>query len=461
MYGSMVDIDAPLRLKYAVKPDRQRRSVLIISSIDFSPKLFCVLTYYLADLFGVIVPINPQKGPTMSAIDEIAARLASSVVGVSPLVRVLRAIARGDADGSALTRATLSETLDLSPATISKAVTDLVNRSMPLVAENDGRPGGGRKQKLLSLNDEKYSVVGIRIEDSQQPVTRIVGAETRLDGIVLAETTRELSGDDPATVVAELADLAHDMITTAQHRPRTVLAVAIQLGGQIHKGRVIRSVNSAWDGLDLGPKLQAELGLTTIVENEVTSLIVLDHLRTQHTARWPNRALVRLFDDGVGSALVLGGLVYRGSHGLASELGHVRVDYAKTAPKCRCGQRGCLDAQATPSAIRAAVASGRSIEDAYAAAGTALGRALVNLIHVVDVGHIRLLVPEDYQPSREPAAQRFHDTLDTELGRLFSPDVRPDIAFDYYDPKSVAAMHASAMSAVAIEALIDRIFRKD
>ncbi len=391
----------------------------------------------------------------MTSMDEIATRLASSVVGVKPLVRVFQGIARGDANGNVQTRASLSETLDLSPATISKAVTDLVNRSMPLVIETDGRPGGGRKQKLLSINDEKYSVVGIQIEDRPGQPTRLVGTETSLDGGVLIETSRELAHDAPSTVVAELTDLAQDMIATAHARPRTVLGVAIQLGGQIHKGRVVRSVNTDWDGLDLGPKLEAELGLTTVVENEVTSLMVLDHLQTHHA--WPNRALVRLFDDGIGSALVLSGLVYRGSHGLASELGHVRVDYGKNGPRCRCQQRGCLDAQATPSAIRDAVAAGKSAEDAYATAGTALGRALVNLIHIADLGHIRLLAPADYDPDKQAAAQRFHANVDVELGRLFSPDVLPTVAFDYYGSRSLATQHASAMSAVIIEALIGRI----
>jgi predicted NBD/HSP70 family sugar kinase len=393
----------------------------------------------------------------MDAMDHIATRLASSAVGVQPLVAVLRAISRGDDDGNAVTRASLSERLGLSPATISKAVTDLVDRSTPLVAEHAGRPGGGRKQKLLSLNDEKYSVVGIQIEDQPGQATRLVCAESRLDGSVLAASSREVTDDDPGSVSDRLTELATDMIATAQDRPRTVLGVAIRLGGQIHDGRVVRSVNRPWDGLDLGPKLQAELGLTTVVENRVTSLMVLDHLTTQRTAQWPHRALVAVFDAGVGGALVIDGRVYRGAHGLAGKLSHARVDYSDTARVCRCGQRGCLETLATPSAIRAALASGVNEGDAYAAAGTALGRALVDLIQVADVGHIRLLVPVEYRPAEQSSAQRLHASLDVELGRLFSPDSRPDLVFDYFDVKSLAKQHASAASAIVIEALIDRI----
>jgi predicted NBD/HSP70 family sugar kinase len=393
----------------------------------------------------------------MDAMDQIASRLVASAVGVQPLVSVLRAISRGDAEGNAVTRASLSERLDLSPATISKAVTDLVDRSAPLVAEHAGWPDGGRKQKLLSLNDEKYSVVGIQIEDQAGHPTRLVGAESRLDGSVLSASSREVSDDDPDSVSDQLTQLATAMIATAQGRPRTVLGVAIRLGGQIHEGRVVRSVNTGWNGLDLGPKLQAELGLATVVENKVTSLMVLDHLSTQRTAQWPNRALVAVFDAGVGGALVIDGRVYRGAHGLAGKLSHLRVDYSDTAAMCRCGQRGCLETQATPTAIRSAVASGLDEGDAYAAAGTALGRALVDVIQVADVGHIRLLVPVDYRPADQPSAQHLHTNLDVELDRLFSPESRPDFVFDYFDAKSLATQHASAASAIVIEALIDRV----
>jgi predicted NBD/HSP70 family sugar kinase len=44
---------------------------------------------------------------------------------------------------------------------------------------------------------------------------------------------------------------------------------------------------------------------------------------------------------GIGSGLVIGGLIYRGRHGLAGELGHLTMD--PTGTVCRCGNRGCLE----------------------------------------------------------------------------------------------------------------------
>jgi glucokinase len=49
---------------------------------------------------------------------------------------------------------------------------------------------------------------------------------------------------------------------------------------------------------------------------------------------------------------VLSGVLRRGVHGAAGEIGHVPVDPA--GPLCSCGQRGCLELRASGSALSAA-----------------------------------------------------------------------------------------------------------
>ena len=43
---------------------------------------------------------------------------------------------------------------------------------------------------------------------------------------------------------------------------------------------------------------------------------------------------------GIGAGLMIGGEIYRGSTGVAGEIGHVAIDLR--GPKCVCGNRGCL-----------------------------------------------------------------------------------------------------------------------
>ena len=52
---------------------------------------------------------------------------------------------------------------------------------------------------------------------------------------------------------------------------------------------------------------------------------------------------------GVGGALVLEGRVFRGTRGLAGEIGHLCLD--AQGPFCSCGSRGCFEQYASASAI--------------------------------------------------------------------------------------------------------------
>lgn len=64
---------------------------------------------------------------------------------------------------------------------------------------------------------------------------------------------------------------------------------------------------------------------------------------------------------GVGGGLVIGGRLVRGASGLGAELGHMVV--CEGGPPCPCGNRGCLEALASGTAIgrsaRAALDAGR------------------------------------------------------------------------------------------------------
>ena len=53
--------------------------------------------------------------------------------------------------------------------------------------------------------------------------------------------------------------------------------------------------------------------------------------------------------SGIGAGLILNGRLYRGSAGLAGELGHVLVN--PDGIVCRCGNRGCLETVAATGAL--------------------------------------------------------------------------------------------------------------
>jgi glucokinase len=66
----------------------------------------------------------------------------------------------------------------------------------------------------------------------------------------------------------------------------------------------------------------------------------------------PARALVYLtVSTGIGGGVVSRGEVFLGAHGLAAEIGHMVTDMSVGAPRCDCGNLGCLEALASGTAI--------------------------------------------------------------------------------------------------------------
>jgi glucokinase len=60
-------------------------------------------------------------------------------------------------------------------------------------------------------------------------------------------------------------------------------------------------------------------------------------------------ALLATLGTGIGGAIVLDGVVLRGAHGFAAEIGHFTVD--RNGPLCACGERGHWEAIASGSAL--------------------------------------------------------------------------------------------------------------
>ena len=54
-------------------------------------------------------------------------------------------------------------------------------------------------------------------------------------------------------------------------------------------------------------------------------------------------------DSGVGGALIDGGRVMRGAHGMGGEFGH--LPFGSRAPRCRCGARGCWNTELDGAAL--------------------------------------------------------------------------------------------------------------
>jgi predicted NBD/HSP70 family sugar kinase len=133
-----------------------------------------------------------------------------------------------------------------------------------------------------------------------------------------------------------------------------------------------------WDGYPIGEHFVEDYGVTTLVDNDVNIMA-----QGEHWIREPrvDDLFFLKIGTGIGSGLILGGHIHRGSIGAAGDIGHVQIGPEDVL--CRCGNYGCLEATAGGGALAAALAE--------LGAATHNSRDVVALVRAGDPNAVRLV----------------------------------------------------------------------
>lgn len=168
---------------------------------------------------------------------------------------------------------------------------------------------------------------------------KCLGMVVRADDEVLAQTrTSTRTGSDAvidmlAEVVAELTEIV----------PAT--AIGVGMPGLIDTQGVLRRAPNLveTDELAVRELLEDRTGLPVVCDNDANCAARAELILG--AAAGVSEAVMITLGTGIGSALVVGGELRRGSHGMAGELGHIIVD--SDGPLCGCGRRGCWERYAS------------------------------------------------------------------------------------------------------------------
>ena len=116
------------------------------------------------------------------------------------------------------------------------------------------------------------------------------------------------------------------------------------------ENRVIFSPNlRSIEGIDLKDALEGKIGLPVTVENDGNAA-AWGEFRFGAGSDADHLVFLTL-GTGVGGGIITeGGVLLRGAQGAGGELGHVTIH--ATGPRCTCGNRGCLEALASGTALR-------------------------------------------------------------------------------------------------------------
>ncbi len=163
-----------------------------------------------------------------------------------------------------------------------------------------------------------------------------------------------------ASLIKDIAGAARKAVAKAGLPWQKVRALSVGAPGAVdpERGIVYKAPNLGWENVPLGRSLQKHLSLPAFVENDVNAGTIGEYVLG---AGRGTQDMIGIFvGTGIGGGLVIRGELHEGCRGAAGEIGHIVVE--RQGPRCGCGNRGCVEALASRTAmerdVRRAIRSG-------------------------------------------------------------------------------------------------------
>ena len=247
-----------------------------------------------------------------------------------------RAILRAIDELGPCSRKEISDLTGLDQATVTRAVTHLIGEKV--VAEVGLVKGGrGRRSINLNFNQHAHRIVCVRL----QRRSFSVGVFDLL-GNLLNLTEAKIRRDSlPRTTFRRMVAAIDAQLSATEAE---VIGLGIALPGPFleRDERIILMTESAeWQDFDIVHELRHHYANIPVHSNHDAKAAALAVWRERAKPLGAKVLLYISAGQGIGSGLVVNGQVFRGSLGIAGELGHTSIEV--NGPRCKCGNYGCLE----------------------------------------------------------------------------------------------------------------------
>jgi predicted NBD/HSP70 family sugar kinase len=248
-----------------------------------------------------------------------------------------------------VSRSQIASATGLARSTVSTLVGELQRAGLVVEREDvqaASAASGGRPPLMLSLDPGAGAVIGIQFDHD---FVRVAIADLSLT--ILAEGARQADVDHDAQAgLSTAAELVDCLLAEAGVVRERLVGAGVALSGPIDRatGKVSSStILPGWVDVDVGSWLSERLGVRVEVDNDANLGALAESVLG--AGRDSTEMAYVMLSSGIGGGLILGGRLYRGSRGMAGELGHVSLD--DRGHMCRCGNRGCLETMVGAAAL--------------------------------------------------------------------------------------------------------------
>jgi len=198
---------------------------------------------------------------------------------------------------------------------------------------------GGRKASLYTFNSPCFYLIGFTATLNTMSCSVF---DLDYNALYQNSVPFSIAGGSVEGGMTILVEEARKAAQHAASLPGTLLGVGVSFPGLVDydRGVVIRLTNAPrWKNVPVRDILERELNLPAVVDKDTNAALL--HIRQGRALPAAGNTLFLSISDGIGTGLYLNGGIFRSSHGLAGEIGHLSVDC--DGRTCNCGNRGCLE----------------------------------------------------------------------------------------------------------------------
>ena len=245
-----------------------------------------------------------------------------------------------------ISRAEVSSITGWSKAKASQEIRSLVDKGY-LVEIGEGASQGGRKPRLLRINNQLGYVAGIDIG-----ATSLEVALADVTGLIIQRRSEMTDVHlSPESVLGRCSELLAELTSAQGGTADQILGIGVGVPGPVDFSRgvlVAPPLMPEWENFRIRDFFKESFSSAFVVVDNDVNIMALGEQRAGEGAGIDHFISIKI-GTGIGAGIISNGKIHRGSDGCAGDIGHICVD--NKGPLCACGNIGCLEAMSAGPAI--------------------------------------------------------------------------------------------------------------
>ncbi len=236
----------------------------------------------------------------------------------------------------------LSKEMDLSVPTITKLIGEMCDDGY---INDYGKleTSGGRHPSLYGLNPESGYFIGVDIKhfSINMGLINFKGemVELKMDIPYQFENSKE--------GMEKLCILIQDFINSSEVDIEKILNINVNVSGRVNPESGFSFSQFNFEERPLADVLSEKIGYPVTIDNDTRAMTYGEYM--QGCVKGERDIIFVNISWGLGIGIIIDGKIYKGKSGFSGEFGHVSTFDNEII--CHCGKKGCLETEASGSAL--------------------------------------------------------------------------------------------------------------